>query len=316
MLKYLVIPLSLLLISACSLMPSKSSDTSSPNEENTQTPVTTSPTIVGENSLAYVDYTLHETTADGKVIDTSRESDAQKNGLAQTGRTYEPFQVLMSGNNTIPGFRNGLMGMKKGEKKIFEVLPKDGYGDATEVVTLPDYQVKPVFTKVLDKMIFSDVLSQTVDRAMLGEEGKTITVGAYLSGATDTKVKVTKIEGDSITLEMANPNHPFYGKKLAVGLKAEKEDAIFTIKAIAGTGITVEVINKNSPFYNAKVEVGSTAEVKTPFQVMNMEGRPVVLSGNISIVSMTGETITVSIPNAHPLAGKTLYFDVEVVDIK
>ena len=69
------------------------------------------------------------------------------------------------------------MGLKKGEKKVFEVLPKDGYGEATETITLPDYQIKPIFSKTIDKMIFSDVLTQTVQRSVLGEEGKTIKVG-------------------------------------------------------------------------------------------------------------------------------------------
>lgn len=313
MVKYILLVSSLMFLGACSLMPEK---TEVKNDAPKGEVTVTAPSTVSASSLAYVDYTLHEGTADGKILDTSRKADAEKSGLVQTGRTYEPFQVLMSGNNTIPGFKNGLMGMKKGEKKTFEVLPKDGYGEATETITLPDYQIKPIFSKTIDKTIFSDVLTQTVQRSVLGEEGKTIKVGEYLSGATDTKVRVTKIDGDNITVEMQNTSQPFYGKKLAVGLKAEKEDALFTIKAISGTGVTVEVVNKSSPFYEKKVEVGAIGTVKTPFQVMSIDGKRALLSGDVTISALTEDTVTLTIANSHPLAGKTLYFDVEVVDIK
>jgi FKBP-type peptidyl-prolyl cis-trans isomerase 2 len=37
----------------------------------------------------------------------------------------------------------------------------------------------------------------------------------------------------------------------------------------------------------------------------------------IKILSLSGETVTIDAPNtSHPLAGKKLYFDVEVLDIK
>lgn len=39
-------------------------------------------------------------------------------------------------------------------------------------------------------------------------------------------------------------------------------------------------------------------------------------SGTITIKSFSGDTVVIDAPNTHPLAGKTLYFDVDLIDIK
>lgn len=60
--------------------------------------------------------------------------------------------------------------------------------------------------------------------------------------------KVTKIDGDNITLEINNVNNPFYGKKLVVGEKAKKENISFEVKAMTASGVTMRIINGDSPF--------------------------------------------------------------------
>jgi hypothetical protein len=104
-----------------------------------------------------------------------------------------------------------------------------------------------------------------------------------------------------MTLEIENKANPFYGKKITVGTTAETLDgsASFKITKIAGTGVTLEVTNRQSPFYNKKFEPG--ASITTP-------------QGKITIRSISGETIDIA--QEHPLMGKTLYFDVEIIDIQ
>jgi FKBP-type peptidyl-prolyl cis-trans isomerase 2 len=42
----------------------------------------------------------------------------------KTESEYTPFSVMLGSNQVIPGFENGIMGMKKGEKKTIEVPPE------------------------------------------------------------------------------------------------------------------------------------------------------------------------------------------------
>lgn len=106
--------------------------------------------------------------------------------------------------------------MKKGEKKMIVVAPKDGYGELVKTEVDPRNSLAPTFTTTVDKNMLEDTISQTVSRAMLGEQGKTLTVGQTLTGGEDMTAKVIKIEGDNITLSIDNKQNPFYGKKVAV----------------------------------------------------------------------------------------------------
>jgi FKBP-type peptidyl-prolyl cis-trans isomerase 2 len=64
--------------------------------------------------------------------------------------------------------------------------------------------------------------------------------------------------------------------------------------------ITISVVNKDSPFYGKKFAVGES--ITQP------------AGGKVTIKEI-GST-TVSILADHPLMNKTLYFDVEIVDVQ
>jgi FKBP-type peptidyl-prolyl cis-trans isomerase 2 len=68
------------------------------------------------------------------------------------------------------------------------------------------------------------------------------------------------------------------------------------------------VVNGNSPFAGKPFVVGASA----PIPVNNGQPSP----GNIKILAISGESVEIDVPNPHPLAGKTLYFDIEILDIK
>ena len=71
-----------------------------------------------------MNYTLRTCTQDGKILDTSREADAKIGNIFTQGRTYEPLQTVIGEHKVIRGFEYGLIGMKKGEKKIIAVAVK------------------------------------------------------------------------------------------------------------------------------------------------------------------------------------------------
>lgn len=44
--------------------------------------------------------------------------------------------------------------------------------------------------------------------------------------------KVTKIDGQKVTLSIENKQNPFFGKKLIVGAVSEKDNIKFTVKEL------------------------------------------------------------------------------------
>jgi peptidylprolyl isomerase len=118
-------------------------------------------------------YTL---TVDGKVFDTSRGG--------------EPFEFQVGSRQVVPGFEKGVIWMKVGEIKSFQVSPEEGYGleDPNGI--------------------------QTVSKAMLPpglelKEGMTIPVAG--AGGRRFQVRVVEVREDAVVI---NQNHPLAGKTL------------------------------------------------------------------------------------------------------
>jgi hypothetical protein len=122
----------------------------------------------------------------------------------------------------------------------------------------------------------------------------------------DMTAKITKIADGNVSLEIQNTSHPFYGKKLEVGATSEKDGASFKVISMTESGVTMEVKNSRSPFFGKEYSAGAVAI--TNDQLGN--------TGSLKIVSMSGDTVDIEVPNPHPQAGKTLYFDIEILDIK
>ena len=67
-------------------------------------------------------------TLEGKVFDSSIESEAQKAGLEQPGRKYEPIKLVLGQGQVIKGWEEGLLLLNEGSKATF-LIPSDlGYG--------------------------------------------------------------------------------------------------------------------------------------------------------------------------------------------
>lgn len=65
----------------------------------------------------------------GKVFDSSVAAEAQKAGLDQPGRKYEPISVVVGLGQVIPGWDEGLLLLNEGSKATF-IIPSDlAYGE-------------------------------------------------------------------------------------------------------------------------------------------------------------------------------------------
>lgn len=250
--------------------------------------------------IVSVNYTLRTCTADGKILDTSREADAKLGDIYSTGRTYEPFQTIIGSHQTVRGFEYGLIGMKKGDRKMIAVAPSDGYAEEK----VPKYLIAPNYTITLDKSLFSNKVTQTVSKTEFGEKATTIKVGDTLTGGTNTEMtaKVTKVTASDVTIEIDNTKgNPFHGQELKVGATAQVEEGMtFTVKSLEGTGVTFDAVNSKSPFVN-NFTTGATVEIS---------------GGKMVIKAIEENDVIIEDISGTDPKKSSLFFDVEVVDIK
>ena len=80
--------------------------------------------LTGDTLL--VNYT--GSTLDGKVFDSSVKADAEKAGLNQPGRNYEPLQVIVGTGAVIKGWDEGLLLLNEGSKAKLIIPSGLGYG--------------------------------------------------------------------------------------------------------------------------------------------------------------------------------------------
>jgi FKBP-type peptidyl-prolyl cis-trans isomerase FkpA len=67
-------------------------------------------------------------TIDGKVFDSSIQAEAQKAGLQQGDRKYEPIKVVVGQGQVIKGWDEGLLLLNEGSKAEFIIPSSLGYG--------------------------------------------------------------------------------------------------------------------------------------------------------------------------------------------
>jgi FKBP-type peptidyl-prolyl cis-trans isomerase 2 len=305
--RILIVSVLLLSLASCTAPWSKPAAITPPasdaNTATTQgiTGSVTPPAFAVTGSVVTLNYTLHTDSETGPLQETTLQTVAQANGLYKTGTTYQPFQVALGQNQVIYGFEQGLMGVKKGEKKIIKVVPSEGYG---RPVTISKDQIAPEFSLTRDKKMFEDTLKQTIKKSEFPTEMQAkvaeAKVGDSLTGAQNAIAKVVEVTADSITLTIENSANPFYKKELVVGATALTENADFKITAVDANNVTLSITNKKSPFYNKNFAVGESI---TP------------QNGSKITIKEIGDT-SVSILADHPFMTKDLYFDVEIVDIQ
>lgn len=106
----------------------------------------TSPTVKRKplnGDTVFVNYTGR--TLEGKVFDTSIETEAQKAGLQQPGRTYEPISFVLGIGQVIPGWDEGLLLLNEGSKATFVIPSKLAYAEHGS-----GDDIKPFSTLVFD----------------------------------------------------------------------------------------------------------------------------------------------------------------------
>jgi FKBP-type peptidyl-prolyl cis-trans isomerase len=91
--------------------------------------------LTGDTLL--VNYTGH--TLDGKVFDSSIKAVADKAGLQEPGRVFEPYQVIAGIGQVIQGWNEGLLLLNEGSKAQFIIPSSLAYGAEGSGADIPPY---------------------------------------------------------------------------------------------------------------------------------------------------------------------------------
>ena len=180
--------------------------------------------------------------------------------------------------------------MKKGEKKTVTLSPEDAYGPEFIEKTIPIAEYKEVITQKVPKNVLTGIVEQSLPKAQAEQilGGSTVGTEKKLGVAT---VKITKVEGDNVTVAVNDPNAPFYGKEIKVGITTTAQDgSVVTVKSVTGEDVEVDI--KPDQTVVSKTDTEITVKTKNP---QNLAGK--ALTFEIELLSITPATAT---PEATP----------------
>ncbi|MDH4156383.1 MAG: peptidylprolyl isomerase [candidate division Zixibacteria bacterium] len=127
---------------------------------------------------------------EGNTVKVHYTGKLESGEVFDTSQDREPLQFTLGGGNIIPGFDNGVRGMKTGDKKTITIPPEEAYGSRR------------------------DDLVANVDRADF-PENITPEIGQQLQmeqpDGTTINVVIAEISDQEVTLDA---NHPLAGKTL------------------------------------------------------------------------------------------------------
>ncbi len=194
------------------------------------------------------------------------------------GRT--PLEFIIGRWSMIKGFEDAVRTMHIGEKKKIRLEAKDAYGEEYIEQTKPLAEYKEVITQTVPMDALTGNLEQKVPKEQAQQLFGSTEIGTEKKIGEAT-LKIISISGTDVVISINDPKAPFYGQKITGGMKTVAQD---------GSEITVKkIVDKN-----VDVDIKPKQE----------------------IISKTDKEITLKVKNPHPLAGKALNFDIELLDIK
>lgn len=196
----------------------------------------------------------------------------------QDGRT--PLEFVVGAGSMIKGFEDAVRTMKVGEKKSVRLEAKDAYGEEYIEQTKPLAEYEEVISQTVPANALTGNLEQKVPKEQAQQLFGSLTVGTEKK-IGEASLKIVSMSDSEVLISINDPKAPFYGKKIEVGMTTTAQD---------GSAITVKSVEDD----NVTVDIKPQQEV----------------------VSKTDTEITLKVKNPHPLAGKALNFEIELLEIK
>lgn len=268
--------------------------------------------VVETGDTVYVEYTGK--FPDGTVFDTSDPDVAAASGLFEPDRLYQPLRLIVGEGNVIPGFENGILGMKEGEKKTLVIPHEEGYGpsDPEKINVLPlvsDIQATQSIPITVEVPAYQFEMTFGPDHGV----GDTVQL-------PDSSVNMTIIDMDTdvnLSYEME------VGDRFGSGQLPWEEQVIdvnathITLQHMVEVGDIIQF--PDTPWNSTVLEVSETniTVQHNPIPDTTVYTTVQTLFGpqQVPIQVHFNET-AVTLDSNFFLAGKTLVFDVEVVSIQ
>jgi FKBP-type peptidyl-prolyl cis-trans isomerase 2 len=194
------------------------------------------------------------------------------------GRT--PLEFVIGRGSMIKGFEDAVLTMKVGEKKKIRLEAKDAYGEEFIEQTKPLEEYKEVITQTVPANALTGNLEQKIPKDQAQQLFGSVEVGTEKK-IGEASLKILSLSDTEVVISINDPKAPFYGKQVTVGMTTTAQD---------GSEITIKKINDK----NVDVDIKPKQEV----------------------ISKTDKEVTLKVKNPHPLAGKALNFEIELLSIK
>ncbi|HOE93347.1 MAG: FKBP-type peptidyl-prolyl cis-trans isomerase [Candidatus Methanofastidiosum methylothiophilum] len=272
---------------------------------------------------------------DGKIFDTSILEEAKNAGVYNENRIYEPLTLKIGDGSTIPGFENGLIGMKEGETKTITIPPEQGYGAKDPTLRFSQTKILEEIPKTQEISRFEEIprTFQATVSSFVTRYGKQPTVGMIVD-LTDWPGQVVEVTASNVIIE----HKPEVGKSIV------NEVTTLTITEIKDSSIVLRYDPKVGDIIPS--EIGDLTVLEVTDTTMVVKARPqkqietvfgmanVIESGDKYIIKVNpkvgdsiiyqnqiGKVVEVTsdsfiVDFNHPLAGETLYFTVTTVVIE
>lgn len=250
--------------------------------------------------------------SDGKVFDTNIREVAEDDSIPKAfvfnkRQSYESLNFTVGAGQVIPGFEEGIIGMKVGEEKTITLQPEEAYGkdDPSMIEVLPKQVEQPIretheITKSVSRQAFTSNFQTEPE------------VGATYTLSNGVNLTVTKVGGENVTIKydlergdtVSDPAGRWNDTVVAAN------DTHFTVRHEVREGEVYE--EAGYPWTVRVTEVGE--ENFTVRRVLD-EGPTYVNTFGGPREVRENET-SIIIDFNQPLAGETLTFDVEVVGLE
>jgi FKBP-type peptidyl-prolyl cis-trans isomerase 2 len=173
------------------------------------------------------------TAADSKMIDTTDEKLAEKNGIKVEGRKYGPVLVVLGNRTVVKGLEEVLKGMSLNESRKVTLKPEEAFGERN-----------PDIVRIMPLSEFKKRDINPYPGMRVNIDNVTATVKSVSSGRV-----------------VVDANHPFAGMEITYEVKVTRQLADQKDKVMA-LGRTYEVEPSSAKAEGKTVEIGFNDAVK------------------------------------------------------
>ncbi|GEM_PF-343959 len=259
-------------------------------------------TTVAYGDKVSIDYT--GSFENGSVFDTNIRGEAELQGIYNPKRPYAPLEFIVGNGQVISGLEEGIIKMKKGETKKIVIPPQKAYGlyDKSAIVTIPRVEKYPVYELIprIEKISYPDFVDAFKATPKGGSKYTVDKSGEYFT--------IVGMDGKNITLERTAPigthvklsNLPWSAEVVNVSNK------YITLKQSPPKSGVLQTLLGNATV--------TTTETQVILLVSPSVGTVIPYQGKLlKVIEVSNDLIYLDAN--HPLAGKTLIFDVKMDDI-